>query len=53
VPDKFTLDFDQLDVSVIQFADDFRAPVLVEFAELLGKIDRFHFPSGRGICAML
>ena len=39
VPDELALQLDQLDVEVVEFADDFRTVVVGEERELLSEID--------------
>jgi hypothetical protein len=42
MPDKFTLDFGQLELIVIHFSDDFRGPMLTKFVKLILKIHFAH-----------
>jgi hypothetical protein len=39
VPDKIALQLDQLDVAVVEFANDLGMPTLLEQGEFLGRID--------------
>src|SRR5438874_6354208 len=58
MPHEFALDLDELDVRVVELADDLRAPLFVELPEFLGEVHATHvrtppdalvssFPSGR------
>ncbi len=38
VPDELALELDQLDVLAVEFADDLRAPVVLEEGQLLGEV---------------
>lgn len=42
MPDKLAFELDELDVGVVQLADDFGASIIREDAELLGDVDFFH-----------
>src|SRR5881394_2367887 len=42
MPHEFAFDFDELDVAIVELADDLRAPVLGELLEFLGEVYATH-----------
>jgi hypothetical protein len=42
VPDKLTFDFHRLDMAVVEFANDARIPVILEFREFFREAYGLH-----------